>query len=97
MHILHDEQGNVIPHGGHECNHTHEKNENLALLMYMLEHNQHHAKELEEVADKLNMEGYSTAAEKIRAGVAEFQKGNAYLSQAAEELKKYAEDAVEHK
>ena len=61
MHLLHDENGNPVPHGGHhehshEHSHSHDcgngchehcegecKDENVALLTYMLQHNEHHA------------------------------------------------------
>lgn len=95
MHILYDEHGNMIPHGAHgseqEHSHTDEeagkKEKAFALLSYMLEHNEHHAKELEEVADNLSAEGFLKAAEEIRAGVSEFQKGNGYLKKAVDTVK----------
>ena len=67
MHLLKDENGNVIPHGDgpahkHEHDHDHGceehacdgcsggsdkcKNESVALLNYMVDHNEHHAAEL---------------------------------------------------
>ncbi len=88
MHVLYDENGNVIPHGEHdEHGHTH-KNENLALLAYMLEHNTHHAAELEEMAAKMEQAGCTETAKEILAGVAEFQKGNHHLSHALESAEK---------
>lgn len=51
-----------------------------ALLDYMLKHNEHHAAELDQVADKLRAEGNEKAAEQIKKAVDEFQKGNLYLS-----------------
>lgn len=51
----------------------------IALLTYMLQHNEHHAAELDEMAQKLRETGLDTAAEQISKGVSEFQKGNMYL------------------
>ncbi|MCD7818535.1 MAG: cobalt transporter [Lachnospiraceae bacterium] len=50
-----------------------------ALLDYMLKHNEHHAAELDQVADKLRADGKQGAAEQIKKAVDEFQKGNLYL------------------
>lgn len=52
---------------------------NAALLQYMLDHNTHHAAELDQMADKLMTDGHEKAAEQIRKAVDEFQKGNLYL------------------
>ena len=52
---------------------------NAALLQYMLDHNTHHAAELDQMADKLAADGHEKAAEQIRKAVDEFQKGNLYL------------------
>lgn len=56
------------------------KKENVALLTYMLQHNEHHAAELDQMAQKLRESGQETAADQIRRAVDEFQKGNLYLS-----------------
>mgnify|MGYP000552707371 CR=1 FL=1 len=61
--------------------------ENIALLTYMLQHNEHHAAELDQMADKLRKAGMDTAAEQIRKAVDEFQKGNLYLSVALATVK----------
>ena len=147
MHIIKDENGNVLAHGhehedcgcghdhGHEhedcgCGHDHEhehedcgcghdhthehedcgcghdhghshdhascgcggdcgqpKNENAALLTYMLQHNEHHAVELDQMAAKLAQSGMEEAAGHIRKAVEEFQKGNMYLSVALSVVK----------
>lgn len=118
MHIVKDENGNVIAHGHehhheHEacdcgCGHSHEhehhhdhgscgcgcggdcaqpKNENEALLTYMLQHNEHHAVELDQMAAKLAESGMAEAAAHIRKAVEEFQKGNMYLSVALSVVK----------
>lgn len=88
MHMIYDEHGNPVAHGAHSHEHQHEHgNKTEALLAYMLEHNQHHAEELQEVADTLEQEGYQEAAAQIREGVAEFQKGNIHLGKALEYVK----------
>ncbi|MCI5648903.1 MAG: cobalt transporter [Fusicatenibacter sp.] len=108
MHLLYDENGNPIPHGTHEHEHTHEhhcenscgscegstcKDENLALLTYMLQHNEHHAAELDEMADKLEKSGMADAARQIREGVSDFQKGNMRLSLALTLVKEHLKEA----
>ena len=136
MHLIHDENGNPVPHGhehehahthtyehshphshehGHEeehehthshedphchehehcgsCSaHTHEQTEPsgdkmTAVLDYMLKHNEHHAAELDQVAEKLRSEGKTQAADQIRKAVDEFQKGNMYLGLALSLMK----------
>lgn len=59
----------------------------IALLTYMLQHNEHHAAELDEMAQKLREAGMGTAAEQISKGVSEFQKGNMYLGVALSMVK----------
>lgn len=72
--------------GGGDC-----KNETVALLTYMLQHNEHHAAELDQMAANLEKMGMSAAAKTIKEGVADFQKGNMRLGLALtlvkEELK----------
>ncbi|KLU73747.1 MAG: hypothetical protein RHS_0603 [Robinsoniella sp. RHS] len=45
----------------------------------MLQHNEHHAAELDQMAAKLRTAGAEGAAEQIKKAVDEFQKGNMYL------------------
>ena len=80
MHLIKDENGNVIPHGSdghhdhdhehcHECKEGCEKSctdEVVALLNYMLSHNQHHAEELDQMADNLVKLGMEDAARTIK-------------------------------
>lgn len=54
-------------------------NQNEALLTYMLQHNQSHAAELDQMAEKLRGAGMAEAAEQLKKAVDEFQKGNLYL------------------
>lgn len=67
------------------------KNETLALLTYMLQHNEHHALELDQMAENLKKLGMDTAAKTIKEAVSDFQKGNMRLGLALtlvkEELK----------
>lgn len=122
MHLIKDENGNLVHHGhehshehthdngvthththsheeSHEHNHAHEdtscghshgegcgscqggdcKNETIALLTYMLQHNEHHAQELDQMAENLEKMGLAAAAKTIKEGVADFQKGNMRL------------------
>lgn len=137
MHLIKDENGNLISHGhahehahthtfehshehthehGHEeeHDHTHEghdhhnhghthhdqntnecqghcggcdsdcdrdpKKEALALVTYMLQHNEHHAAELDQMAENLVKLGLDEAAKQIKESVGDFQKGNIRLS-----------------
>ena len=119
MHLIKDENGNLIQHGhehthqhthadgvSHTHAHTHDgsenhahthnegqncstdcggcqggdcKNETVALLTYMLQHNEHHAAELDQMADNLAKMGMDAAAKTIKEGVSDFQKGNMRL------------------
>ena len=90
MHLLKDENGNVIPHGDGPA---HKQNESVALLNYMVDHNEHHAAELDQMADNLAKLGMDTAAKQIKEAVADFQKCNLRLRLALttvkEELKEF--------
>ena len=88
MHLLHDENGNPVPHGGHH-EHSHEHSHST----YMLQHNEHHAAELDEMADKLEKAGLADAAKQIREGVSDFQKGNMRLSLALTLVKEQLKEA----
>ena len=87
-------------HEGEECGHACNacgseekcKDENLALLTYMLQHNEHHAAELDEMADKLEKAGMADAAKQIREGVSDFQKGNMRLSLALTLVKEHLKE-----
>ena len=75
-------------HGHH--GHTHEAPQGdkmVALLDYMLKHNESHAAELDQVAEKMRAAGKEAAAEQIKKAVDEFQKGNLYLSLALSMVK----------
>ena len=85
----HGSEGHCHSHEGHchgqegHC-HSHESqaapaNQNEALLQYMLDHNTHHAAELDQMADNLAKLGMDTAAKQIKEAVADFQKGNMRL------------------
>ena len=53
--------------------------ETIALLTYMLQHNEHHAAELDQMADNLEKMELTGSARTIREAVADFQKGNMRL------------------
>ena len=86
-------EGHCHTHGSDcgSCNGGDCKNETVALLTYMLQHNEHHAAELDQMADNLQKLGMDTAAKTIKESVADFQKGNMRLGLALtlvkEELK----------
>ena len=69
----------------HDHGHTHsheapQGDKMTALLDYMVKHNESHAAELDQVAEKLRQAGKDSAAEQIKKAVDEYQKGNLYLS-----------------
>lgn len=70
---LHDAQAE------HDHPHT-PKDELLALMKYMVGHNAAHAKELADLAAKLDQTGDHTAYEQVMAAVSDFEKGNMRLS-----------------
>ena len=55
------------------------RNETVALLTYMLQHNEHQAAELDQMADNLAKMGMDAAAKTIKESVSDFQKGNMRL------------------
>ena len=61
------------------CEHT-PMEELTALMKYMVGHNAAHAKELAELAAKLEEVGNHTAYEQVMAAVSDFEKGNMRLS-----------------
>ena len=113
MHLINDENGNMVPHGhDHEHDHVHSHEhshgcsscsegecggncteEVVALLNYMLSHNEHHAQELDQMADNLSKLGMEDAAKTIKEGVADFQKGNMHLGLALTLVKEHLKEA----
>ena len=55
------------------------KKETIALVTSMLQHNEHHAAELDQMADNLQKMGLDNSAKTIKEAVADFQKGNMRL------------------
>ena len=82
-HHTHDhEEEHSHTHCGACEAHSHEApqgDKKVALLDYMPKHNEHHAAELDEVAEQFRADGQADASEQIRKAVDEFQKGNLYL------------------
>ena len=64
---------------GGNCQHT-PMEELVALMKYMVGHNAAHAKELAELAAKLQETGNRVAYEQVLAAVSDFEKGNMRLS-----------------
>lgn len=89
------DHGHTHPHNHehlHEdgCGHDHSHapmDELTALMKYMVSHNAAHAKELAELAHKLDQAGNHGAYHKVMDAVADFEKGNLRLSEVLEELK----------
>ena len=76
-------------HHDHDYDHPHDHGhtgleERVAMLTYMLGHNQHHAQELHELAHDL---GDSEAAQLIHDAVVDFEVGNKKLAEALAVLK----------
>ena len=71
---------------GHEHNHTHTPMDELvALMKYMVGQNAAHAKELAELAGKLDEAGSHAAYHKVTDAVACFEKGNEMLAEVLKE------------
>ena len=78
----------------HEHSHTHphehggfaSPEQAMALMKYMLDHNQHHAEELHEVCHKLEDMGKAEAAEKLGRALNSYYEGNAFLAEALKAL-----------
>ncbi len=88
MHTVQDENGNPVPHGHDQTENTaNGADKQKALLHYMVDHNEHHAAELDDVAQKFLEDGQSDVAEQIRKAVDEYQKGNMYLKLALSMVK----------
>ena len=70
-------------HGHHHCGCHHEPDpmeELVALMKYMVGHNAAHARELADLAEKLDKAGNHDAFEQVMAAVSDFEKGNMRLS-----------------
>ena len=64
------------------CGHCHPEpmEELMALMKYMVSHNAAHARELADLAAKLDKAGNHMAFEQVMAAVSDFEKGNMRLS-----------------
>ena len=56
-------------------------------MTYMVQHNQAHAKELEQMAANVEQLGLTEAAKQMREAVADYEKGNLRLSVALSAVK----------
>lgn len=63
------------------------------MLAYMVQHNEHHAAELDQMADNLEKLDMLDAAKTIRDGVADFQKANMRFSLALTLVKEQTKEA----
>ena len=68
------------------CEHT-PMEELMALMQYMAGHNAAHARELADLAVRLDQAGNHTAYEQVMAAVSDFEKGNMRLSVVLSSLK----------
>ena len=73
------EHGHCHEHGCGGCQHT-PMEELVALMKYMVGHNAAHARELAELAAKLDQAGNKMAFEQVMAAVSDFEKGNMRLT-----------------
>ncbi len=60
----------------------------VAVMSYMLEHNQHHAEELHELSHRLEAMGKSEASYLLDDALDKYASGNAMLAAALENLRK---------
>lgn len=98
MHNYHDAHDHSHTHAdgtvhthSHENEHDHkhehgadkgELAETRALLNYMLEHNEHHTEELEEISDRLKEFDLCAEAEMLDLCIGHYKKGNEMLEKA---------------
>ena len=87
----HNHEGHTHSHGencGCGCGgHKQDgKSRSSALLKYMLEHNEHHTEELQDMSAELKNQGLPEAAELILSAVDAFNKGNKLLSEALQKV-----------
>lgn len=79
------------PHGvDHDHHHSHDtqpKDELIALIRYMVDHNAAHTHELEHLAAQIGEIGEQDACTKILNAVHSFEEGNRQLANVLEELK----------
>lgn len=68
---------------GHEHIHTGSPEETLALLTYLLSHNQHHTQELHELAHQVP----EAVSARLHDAVSDYQRGNESFAKALELLK----------
>ena len=81
------EHGHAHSHE-HSHDHSHTSMDQLlALMKYMVDHNAAHAKELEDLAVKLDEAGRHASYHKVMDAVACFEKGNAMLAEVLSEQK----------
>ena len=89
---IHSHGGHYHAHGhGHTHTHSHDHGETpmdelLALMKYMVTHNDAHAQELAELADQLKTAGKTRAYQKLMDAVASFDIANAQLDAVFKEL-----------
>ena len=97
MHLDHDHVagGHSHDHAHHHHHHDHDHHDHhdhtpmeelMALMKYMVGHNEAHARELAELAAQLKEAGSEAAYEKVMSAVADFDKGNAQLAAVLQEL-----------
>ena len=93
-HAHHHEEGHDHPHThdhlhGHDHDHHHSHapmDELLALMKYMVGHNAAHARELADLAVKLDEAGSHASYHKVMDAVACFEQGNNMLAEVLKEL-----------
>ena len=90
-HVHHHDHDHCHSHSHEEgcCCHK-EQDETVAVLTYMLDHNVHHAAELESMAAELRKQGKTAAADMIDKGVVDFQTANMRLRVALSMLSEQA-------
>lgn len=87
MHDGHDHAAHHHHHHDHEATSA-SREEAVALLGYMVAHNEHHAEELTELAENMRSLGLEDVADEIEGSVADFKEGNMKLRAAFALLQK---------
>ncbi len=81
-HTHEHDHGHHHEHHHHEHEHESPKDATLALMTYMIDHNEHHAAEIVEMAADVEKNGKADAAAKMTEAVEKFNEGNAILREA---------------
>ena len=85
MHKFHEHEHNH-DHGHSHGHSSEDEQETMALIHYMLHHNEHHAQELGDMAHALRDQGKEEAAKLLDDAIKQYEAGNQLLGRVFELL-----------